>query len=92
MHNLFALVATLIGALLFWRAVVNLNAMDRHTHHGIKFLNGMLMVGGAGLVCTPLIAPAERYAYIAAFALGVQVVFLICMFIGRRPTDRVLSA
>ena len=60
MQNLFALLAALMGALLFWRAVINLNNMDRHTHHGIKFLNGLLMVGGVGLVCTPLIPTGER--------------------------------
>lgn len=79
--------AAVLGAVLTWRTLVNANHMDHRTHHGIRLLNWLLGIGGLAMAVCPLYG--ETVGKVAG--LGVIAVFVICMFIGRRPGDKVLS-
>lgn len=79
-----------LGLLFLWRAFVNANNMnhERKTPWIIVLLNWALAIAGLALAFSPLYKDPEavRIAHLASGA-----VFAACMFIGRRPTDRVLS-
>jgi len=76
-----------LGALVVWRALVNANRMDRRTHHGIRLLNLSLLAAGLAVFLGPFIG-TEFTLLALQSALSA---FVFCMFIGRRPTDRVLG-
>lgn len=77
----------LLGALVVWRALINANRMDRRTRHGIRVLNLALLVAGASVFMGPFVSLDFTLLALQA-ALSA---FVVCMFLGRRPTDRVLG-
>lgn len=76
-----------LGMLIVWRALVNANRMDRSTAHFIRLLNLGLCVAGVGVFLGPFVG--DDFTQLALQA--ALTVFVVCMFIGRRPTDRVLG-
>ena len=87
-HVLLAMIDFALGLFILWRGFVNANNMNdgKRTHRGIMVLNLMLAVAGLALALSPLYGEdASRWAHVAALSA-----FVVCMFIGRRPTDRVL--
>lgn len=76
-----------LGAVITWRTLVNANHMTAKTHHGIRLLNWMMSIGGLAMAASPLYG-----GFVAEVAgLAVIAVFVVCMFIGRRPGDKVLA-
>ncbi len=75
-----------LGALVVWRTLVNANRMDRRSCHAIRVLNLALLVAGAAVFMGPFIS--VDFTLLALQAALAS--FVVCMFIGRRPTDRVL--
>lgn len=80
-------VCALLGLVLAWRTLLNANRMDRRTPHLVRLLNLVLLGAAVAMVGAPLVS-LEAMSMAMQFAL---VVFVICSFIGRRPTDRVLG-
>lgn len=76
-----------LGAMVVWRTLVNANRMDRRTRHGIRLLNLALLLAGAGVFMGPFIG--TEYTVLAL--QSALAAFVVCMFLGRRPTDRVLD-
>lgn len=87
MPTFLGAVSVLLGLLVLWRTLVNANNMNRATRHGIRLLNLVLFGAAVALIAAPFVSLEATLMALQA-ALGA---FVVCMFLGRRPTDRVLG-